>query len=87
MNKNILNKKKISLFSIFKKLIIILFFLILIIISYKIYSESDFFHLTCIVSDKDSNTYCVRERKNMEGSADLLADVITMLVIKNYNCG
>jgi len=37
------------------------------------------FHLKCIVSDKDSNTYCVRERKNIEKSADLLADVTVRL--------
>ena len=48
-------------------------------ISYRIYNESDYFHLKCIVSDKDSNTYCVRDRKNMEASADLLAEVTIRL--------
>ena len=50
-----------------------------VFISYKIYNETDMFHLKCIVSDKDSNTYCVRERKNLDKSADLLADVSAKL--------
>jgi hypothetical protein len=42
-------------------------------ISLKIYLESDTFNLKCIISNKDGKTYCVRERANMEASADLLA--------------
>lgn len=42
-------------------------------IAYKMYSESDFFHLTCVVSTLDGEKYCVRERKNMNKASDLLA--------------
>ena len=31
----------------------------------KIYSESDYFNLKCIISDVDGKKYCVRERKNI----------------------
>ena len=41
----------------------------------RIYYESDAFNLKCIVSNKDGNTYCVRERAKMELAADLLASV------------
>ena len=44
-------------------------------LSVKLYLESDAFNLNCIVSDVDGNTYCVRERENLEKSADLLATV------------
>lgn len=50
--------------------IIILFVLC---IGYKMYNESDFFHLTCVLSDVNGETYCVRERKNMDKASDLLA--------------
>ena len=43
------------------------------IISLKIYSESDYFNLKCVVSEKDGNKYCVRDRENLVGSTDLLA--------------
>ena len=41
----------------------------------KIYFESEMFHLKCIVSDEDGNTYCVRETPKIELVADLLAKV------------
>ncbi len=41
----------------------------------KIYFESDMFHLKCIISDEDGNTYCVRETPKLELVADLLARV------------
>ena len=43
------------------------------VLSYKIYKESDMFQLKCIVSDVDGNKYCVRERNKLELAADLLA--------------
>ena len=55
-------------FSIF----IILF---IIVISYRIYHNSDLFQLKCIISDVDGNTYCVRERNKIAASADRLAQV------------
>ena len=48
--------------------IILLFFL-------KLFSESELLNLKCIISDKDGLMYCVRDRKNKEKSADLLASV------------
>jgi len=50
--------------------IIIIFILI---ISYKLYLDSDIFQLKCIVSTVDGDKYCVRERKNMKEASDLLA--------------
>jgi hypothetical protein len=47
--------------------------ILILIISYKIYSESDLFQLKCIISDVNGETYCVRERKNITQAADLLA--------------
>ena len=35
------------------------------------------FHLKCIVSDEDGNTYCVRETPKLELVADLLAKKVT----------
>jgi hypothetical protein len=40
-----------------------------------IYYQSDAFDLKCIISSKDGNRYCVRERAKMELAANLLADV------------
>jgi predicted metal-dependent hydrolase len=50
--------------------IIIIFILF---ICYRLYLDSDFFHLKCIISDINGKKYCVRERKNMEQASDLLA--------------
>ncbi len=41
----------------------------------RIYYDSDAFNLKCIISSKDGNTYCVREREKLELAADLLATV------------
>ena len=51
------------------------YFVILFVIGFiiKIYFESDMFHLKCIVSDENGNTYCVRETPKLELVADLLA--------------
>ena len=40
-----------------------------------IYYQSDAYDLKCIISSKDGNKYCVRERVKMELAANLLADV------------
>jgi len=50
---------------------VIIFFILMI--SYKMYSESDYFNLKCIVSTVNGEKYCVRERKNMKNASDLLA--------------
>lgn len=44
-----------------------------IIFSLKIYSESEIFNLKCIISTKDGNKYCVRNRVKLNEAADLLA--------------
>jgi hypothetical protein len=41
----------------------------------RIYYDSDMFNLKCIISSKDGNRYCVRERQKLELAADLLATV------------
>ena len=39
----------------------------------KMYFDSDFFNLKCVISNVDGNTYCVRERNKLMLVADLLA--------------
>jgi hypothetical protein len=41
----------------------------------RIYYDSDVFNLKCIISTKDGNRYCVRNREKINESADLLAEV------------
>lgn len=52
---------------------VLLFFLFVVCL--RIYYDSDAFQLKCIISSKDGNRYCVRERAKLELAADLLADV------------
>jgi hypothetical protein len=47
----------------------------IIIISYKLYIDSDYFQLKCIVSTVDGDKYCVRERTNLQEASDLLANI------------
>lgn len=55
----------------------IILILLVIFISYKIYRESDFFNLKCIISDVDGNKYCVREeRENKKEASNLLAKIV-----------
>ena len=59
--------------------------LFIIIIGIKIYMNSDTFNLRCIISNKDGNTYCVRDRNKLELAADKLADVsIRMTKLVNH---
>jgi len=55
----------------------IIVFMFVVIITLKIYNESDTFQLKCIISDVDGNKYCVRERDKLKLVADLLAKVTT----------
>ena len=48
---------------------------LIILLCIKIYSESDYANLKCIISNLDGNTYCVRERAKLELAADRLAKV------------
>ena len=52
-----------------------IFLAFILILCLKIYYESDAFNLKCIISSKDGNRYCVRERQKLELAADLLASV------------
>ena len=59
---------KINIFTLILTILIIL-------LCIKIYSESDYANLKCIISNLDGNTYCVRERNKLELAADKLAKV------------
>ncbi len=48
---------------------------IIVIVCLKIYSESEQYQLKCVISEKDGNRYCVRERDQLDKAADLLASV------------
>jgi len=41
----------------------------------RIYFESDAYNLKCIISSKDGNRYCVRDRQKIDLAANLLASV------------
>lgn len=47
----------------------------IVIISIKIYIESDTFNLRCIISDVNGNKYCVRDRNKLHLAADKLASI------------
>lgn len=49
--------------------------IMILIVAIKIYIESDYFNLKCIISDVDGKKYCVRERAKLELAADRLAVV------------
>lgn len=50
-----------------------LMLIMILIVAIKIYFESDYYNLKCIISDVDSKRYCVRERSKLELAADRLA--------------
>jgi len=52
-----------------------IFITVILLFCLRIYYESDAFNLKCIISSKDGNRYCVRERQKLTLAADLLADV------------
>ena len=57
----------------------------ILILAIKIYLDSDYFNLKCIVSDVDGKKYCVRERNKLNEAADLLATTTTDLKkVVNY---
>lgn len=45
----------------------------ILIVCIKMYLDSDYWHLKCIISDVDGKKYCVRERIKLELAADKLA--------------
>ena len=49
--------------------------LLILVISIRIYNDSDYLNLKCIISDVDGKRYCVRERNKLNLAADRLAKV------------
>ena len=45
------------------------------ILVYKLYQKSNNYDLKCIIAEKDGKTYCVRDRKKLQQSAELMAKV------------
>ena len=59
--------------------------ILIIIISIRIYNNSDYFNLKCIISDVDGNKYCVREISKLKLAANKLAKVNKKLIkLVNY---
>tara|TARA_A100001011_G_scaffold209385_1_gene217576 strand:- start:2374 stop:2967 length:594 start_codon:yes stop_codon:yes gene_type:complete len=48
----------------------------ILIVCIKMYLESDYWNLKCIISDVDGKKYCVRERRKLELAADKLAKTV-----------
>jgi|TARA_B110000483_G_C18025769_1_gene476747 predicted metal-dependent hydrolase len=46
-----------------------------LIIAYRIFQESEYLNLKCIISGVDGKRYCVRERSKLTLAADLLATI------------
>ena len=55
--------------------LVIVMIVFIIIISYRIYLNSDYFQLKCIISSVDGEKYCVREQKMLKSAANHLATV------------
>ena len=53
----------------------IILVIFIILISTNIYINSESFNLRCIISDKNGNRYCVRDRNKLHLAADRLAEV------------
>jgi len=58
----------------------------ILIVAIKIYLESDYFNLKCIISDVDGKKYCVRERAKLELAADRLAVATTNMKTLVTHC-
>lgn len=44
-----------------------------LLLSFKMYHDSEMFQLRCVISSVDGNEYCVRDRTKVKEAADLLA--------------
>ena len=53
--------------------------ILILIVTFKMYFESESFNLRCIISDVDGKKYCVRESKNKKKTANLLAKITNKL--------
>lgn len=62
-----------------------------IVISIKMYMDSEHVQLKCVVSSVDGNQYCVRDNSKVNDAADLLAHVTNKCIklvdymVKNHN--
>jgi hypothetical protein len=52
-------------------------FLVGSILLYQLYQKSSNYELKCVISDEDSKTYCVRDRRKLKESVNLLSKVTT----------
>lgn len=52
-----------------------IFVFFILFLCLRVYLDSDAYNLKCIISSKDGNRYCVREREKLELAANLLASV------------
>lgn len=68
-----------NLYTMKEKILFYSVILFIVGMSLKIYLESEQFNLKCVISSVDGNKYCVREREDLEKTADLLAKVINKL--------
>ena len=50
-----------------------IFIIFIVVISIKLFLDSDTFNLRCIISSVDGNRYCVRDREDLNLAADHLA--------------
>ena len=55
-------------------IIAIVLVILIIGLSITMYFESDYFQLICIISDVNGKKYCVRDRKELDKAANLLAN-------------
>lgn len=60
-------------------ILIYILVILIIILAIRIFKDSETFNLRCIISDRDGNRYCVRDRTKLELAADRLATVNTNL--------
>ena len=60
---------------------------LILYICFRIYNESIYFNLKCIISDVDGKKYCVRERAKLEMAADRLAKVNGNMETLVKHCG
>jgi hypothetical protein len=52
----------------------IMFALLVVVVAY-LYLTSDYHNLKCVIAHKDGNTYCVRDSKQTQEKAELLAEM------------
>jgi len=55
--------------------------IIIVLISSQIYHMKDTYGLKCIISTKDGNRYCVRDRKNIDDAVELLSLVVNKCIV------